>query len=262
MSPYYQDEFATIYHGDCRDVMSYIGAVDLVLTDPPYAVSVAGSGRWETRYGRTNDLDFFDGDCDWKEMTKTVCDAMLLATSKLTEFGSVYAWVGHRQFGPLIQQFESDGWKTRFLVWSKSCPVPPAPGSGYPSAAELCLYAYRNGRTWTAKSLKDVPKSNVLIADSFRYGQLGKVDHPTQKPIAVIEPLIRLSSKLGGTVLDCFSGSGTTLVAAKQLGRKSVGIELEERYCEIAANRLAHTVKDLFAETPTPRPAVKETTLL
>jgi site-specific DNA-methyltransferase (adenine-specific) len=82
----------------------------------------------------------------------------------------------------------------------------------------------------------------VLSADNFRHGQPGKLGHPTQKPISIIAPLIRCSASEGEVVLDPFMGSGTTLRAAKDLGRKAIGIEIEERYCEIAAKRMAQEV--------------------
>lgn len=64
--------------GDCREVLPTLGKVDAVVTDPPYSVSVPGVGRWEMRYGRTDDLDFFEGDHDWEAMTSTVCEAAML----------------------------------------------------------------------------------------------------------------------------------------------------------------------------------------
>ncbi len=247
MNPYYQDDLMTIYHGDCRDVLPTLPAnlATLVLTDPPYSVSIAGVGRWEMRYGRTDDLDFFDGDTNWAEMTVTVAEALRLAVGRLTPEGSLYAWLGHRQLGTVIADLEATGWSTRFLVWSKACPVPAAPGSGWPSAAELCLYAYRPGRVWTPTSFQETPRSNVLVADGYRFGKPGKVDHPTQKPLAVVSPLVKVSSRVGDTILDPFMGSGSTLVAAKSLGRRAIGIEIEERYCEIAATRCSQEVLGL-----------------
>ena len=137
-----------------------------------------------------------------------------------------------------MEHFETRDFKTRILVWSKMYPAPVPPNSGWPSAAELCLYAYPDGRIWNDTGIR----SNVIVADSYRGGQPGKVDHPTQKPPAVIVPLILSSSLEGQTILDPFMGSGTTLRAAKDLGRKAIGIEIEERYCEIAANRLGQEV--------------------
>lgn len=246
MTPYYTspDGSIVLYHGDCRAVLpSLVGeTADLVVTDPPYSVSVAGSFSQGT-HGRRN-LDFFEGDAEWDAMTLRVLTAVQLAERCLSERGSLYVWCGHRQFGRLVSGLEFRGWQTRFLVWAKACPAPPPPGSGWPSGAELCVYAYRAGRTWT-HGAGDAPRSNVITADSYRYGQPGKVDHPTQKPLAILTPLIRASSLVGDLVLDCFSGSGSTLVAAKMLGRRAIGIEIEERYCEIAARRLSQQVMDL-----------------
>ena len=85
---------------------------------------------------------------------------------------------------------------------------------------------------------------NVIEADSYRHGQPGKVDHPTQKPLPTASIPIRYSTDPGDLVLDPFMGSGTTLRAAKDLGRRAIGIELSERYCEVAANRMAQEVLD------------------
>ena len=237
MVPYYDHDGITIYHGDCREILPSLPVCDLVVTDPPYAVSVAGAARVGMAGKGIRRLDFFAGDDDWGAMMRLVREAVGLACDRLSAIGSLYAWCGHRQLGSLVEDMEARGMSTRFLVWAKLCPPPPPPGSGWPSGAELCLYAYPAGRTWT---MRDHPaRSNVITADSFRHGQPGKVDHPTQKPFCVIAPLISASSLPGQTVIDPFMGSGTTLRAAKDIGRNAIGIEIEERYCEIAAKRLA-----------------------
>lgn len=175
-------------------------------------------------------------------MTRLVLDGVRAAVLP-EQCRSAYVWCGHRQFGSLVEWFESNGWRTRFLVWSKRCPVPAPPGVGWNSGAELCVYAFRPGRVWAWETGKE-PRSNVITTDSYRHGQPGKVDHPTQKRPVLMSLPIESSSERGMTVLDPFMGSGTTLVAARSLGRKSIGIEIEERYCEIAAKRLAQEVLD------------------
>lgn len=229
----------TLYEGDCLEVLPTLTkqTFECVVTDPPYSVSVAGSSH-EKEPGRgTRRLDFFQGDDDWQAMTNVVTTAAGLCVPLLTKSGSMYWWVGHRQFGPLVAHLELSGWSTRFLVWAKACPPPPAPGSGWPSGAELCVYAYRLGRTWNYTP-KTVPSSNVITADSYRHGQPGKLGHPTQKPLPTITPLVLGSTSPGDTILDCFGGSGTTAAVAMKTGRRVVLIEKDARYCEIIRRRV------------------------
>ena len=244
MKPYYDYAGITIYHGDAREVLPTLGKFDLLLTDPPYGISQPGVANDSKAIGKgTRSLDFFDDDTPQTAESHAV---FLGDQSRrmLSVDGSGYAWVGHRQFGTLVSQLEADGWKTRFLVWVKKFVPPQMPGSGWPSGAELCLYWFRPGRIWNHDGFT-CPRSNVISADSYRYGQPGKNGHPTQKPFGCISPLIVASSNIGSTILDPFMGSGTTLRAAKDLGRKAVGIEIEEKYCEIAAQRLSQEVMDL-----------------
>jgi site-specific DNA-methyltransferase (adenine-specific) len=239
----------TLYLGNCRDVLPTLGPVDAVVTDPPYSVSLAGSSGSFTRIGNkgTRSLSFFDGDTDWPKMTAAVVEAIGLSISKRPP--TVYCWCGHRQFGPLTETLEAAGYSTRFLVWRKLCPAPAPPRSGWQSGAELCLYGYLPGRHFA-----DGMFNNVLDADSFRFGQPGKVDHPTQKPLATIQPLIRVSTLPNDAILDPFMGSGTTGVAAVKLGRKFIGIEIEPKYFDIACKRISDALKqpDFFIVRPAP----------
>jgi len=242
VKPYYADDSTCIVCGDCREVLPKLGPVDLVLTDPPYAVSIAGCKESRPPGRGTRSFDFFKGDSDWNATIALWRAGLAASITAMADHASLYAWVGHREFGPTVADLEAAGFETRPLAWAKACPCPPPPGSGWPSGLELCVYSYRRGsRRWTHDG-KNYPRSNVFTADSFRHGQPGKVDHPTQKPRAVIDPLILASSLPGDVVFDPFAGSGTTLVAAKALGRRAIGIEIEERYCEIAARRLAQEI--------------------
>lgn len=242
-------EGVTLYNADCRDVLPTLGKVDAVVTDPPYSISLAGASGSFTRIGNkgTRSLSFFEGDTNWPAMTAAVCEA--IGASLRHEPLSVYCWCGHRQFGPLTELLEGSGYSTRFLIWRKLCPAPAPPRSGWQSGAELCLYGYKPGRHFA-----DGMFNNVLDSDSFRFGQPGKVDHPTQKPLATIVPLLRISTLPDQTVLDPFMGSGTTGVAAVKLGRKFIGIEIEPKYFDIACRRISEALKqpDFFVERPAP----------
>jgi site-specific DNA-methyltransferase (adenine-specific) len=237
--PYYEDDAVTIYHGDCREILPALPGADLVMTDPPYSLSVSSDHEHKRGKG-TRALDFFNGDRDWVSMTNAVVERVALAAMRVS---ALYVWCGHRQFGPLLHALEGAGFNTRFLVWQKACPVPAPPGVGWDSAAELCIYAFREGRKWTPPTGTKCP--NVITADAYRHGQPGKVDHPTQKPIATAAVPMAFSTERGDLVLDPFMGSGTTLRVAKDLGRRPIGIELEERYCEIAARRMGQETFDL-----------------
>jgi site-specific DNA-methyltransferase (adenine-specific) len=243
IKPYYEENGITIYHGDCREVLESLPAIspfDLVLTDPIYGISQVGVKHEHEPGKGARNFDFFVNDSpeEARDLALTVCAQTLRF---MPEHGSQYWWVGHRQFGPLIDFFESHGWTTRFLAWRKTVVAPPPPGSGWPSGLELCVYAFRPGRRWTHDGI-NYPKSNVIDADSYRHGMPGKLHHPTQNPLRVFAPFIKASTLEGETILDPFMGSGTTLRAAKELGRMAVGIEIEERYCEIAAERLRQEV--------------------
>jgi site-specific DNA-methyltransferase (adenine-specific) len=240
MSPYYNHGGITIYHGDCREVLPQLEVVDLIVTDPQYGISQPGVVSCGDPAKGTRSFGFFANDTP-EEANSLALEAWRLCLPLCSDAASAYWWVGHQTFGKLVNAYELEGWKTRFLVWSKLCPAPQPPGTGWPSAAELCVYASRPGRTWNHDGT-NCPRSNVFIADSYRHGIPGKNGHPTQKPFAVINPLILASCPTRGIVLDPFMGSGTTLESAKKLARKAIGIEIEEKYCEIAAKRLSQEV--------------------
>jgi DNA modification methylase len=198
MTPYYQDESACIYHGDCREVLRFLPKTDLLLTDPPYGV-LSESGSAATRRS--------GGNKDAGVMTWDVAPDLDLLARLCAHTRSQMIWGGcHLQLPPTFG----------YLVWDKQID-----GLNF-GEAEFC---------WT--NLKFAPRI-------FRYRAVG-VDggkvHPTQKP----EALMRWCMSFAGVndaVLDPFMGSGTTLVAAKRLGRKAIGIEREQQYCDLAVQRL------------------------
>ena len=203
--PYYHDEKAgiTIYHGDCRDVLPTLAPVDLVLTDPPYGIASVWVGG--SRHGW--------GKADADKAVRNEWDA---APPTNKEIASVVAqgrdavvWGGNYFALP-----PSRGW----LVWNK-------PERNFTLAeAELA---------WTTRD-------NVIRVFDANRSDVGR-EHPTQKPIALMRWCLGFFPD-ATTILDPFMGSGTTLRAAKDLGRKAIGIEIEERYCEIAVKRLAQEV--------------------
>ena len=245
---------ATLFCGDCRDILPTLGNVDAVITDPPYAVSVAGSFLKGMQGKGSRRLDFFDGDSDWAKMNRLVAEVIDLAIS--CEPISFAAWCGHRQIGFITEALEAAGYSTRMLFWRKKCPPPAAPGSGFSSAVETAIYGYKPGRPWGGGQYD----FNVFETDNYRFGQPGKVEHPTQKPLELMKWQIDRITAPKFTVLDCFMGSGTTGVAAIGRGRKFIGIEKEPKYFDIACRRIedAQRQGDMFIQperVKQPKPA-------
>lgn len=263
MKPYYHEERSgiTIYHGDCREVLPQIEAADLVVTSPPYLDRRTYGGRF---------FDWFDVVPGAFAVIKLSASAQVLVNlGVITIDGSVV-----RYWDALISRAESRGLSLAgWYVWDK--------GQGYPgkfytlAPSHEFIFHFAAGRIeperWVPckeagavndakgsrrengsvsdkasgygrlikdfKSLDSVIRIQPLLSDRERTG------HPAQFPSALAYSLVK---SWPGSVLDPFMGSGTTLRAAKDLGRRAIGIEIEERYCEIAAKRLSQEV--LFAE--------------
>jgi len=212
VTPYYSDDLVTIYHGASADVMPRLAdeSVDLVLTDPPYA----------------HEFDHIWGD--------------LAATApRLMRGGSsLFAYCGHQQL-PVV--LASLGVSLRFH-WL--C-IQPNAGGITPLLHGLGVKVNFKPVAWFTKGAR-ADRKVILDDDLGRIGKdWAKRLHAWAQPICPA-PIVKLTDE-GGTILDPFLGSGTTLVAAKLLGRKAIGIEIEERYCEIAATRCSQEVLGLSA---------------
>jgi DNA modification methylase len=208
MKPYYESGGITIYHGDCREVLPTLGPVDLVFTDPPYGIGMDGSNEsiqhgWQVRKGY-----------EWRGWDKSTPDDELLrlvfdAAPALVCFGANY-------FNHMLPAGKK-GW----VVWDK---------------AQRGLTMSDCEIVFTSLS---VPTRIITCHRTHLWNE--GPEHPTQKPLRLVKTLLEMFPN-EETVLDPFMGSGTTLRAAKDLGRKAIGIEIEERYCEIAVKRLAQEV--------------------
>jgi site-specific DNA-methyltransferase (adenine-specific) len=215
LKPYYQDEYATIYHGDCREILPQLAPVDLVLTDPPYGTNnncdytrFSGGQRKNATLRQGRVWDSVSGDNEPFD------------PGFLLNFPNVVIW-GANNFS---DRLPAGAW----LVWDKK-----HPGLEGKFMSD-CEVAWKKGGCGVFLFRH--------VWDGFnRASEKGKHFHPTQKPVALFRWCLSLFPK-ANTVLDPFMGSGTTLRAAKDLGLKSIGIEIEEQYCEIAAKRLLQEV--------------------
>ena len=235
MKPYYEHAGITIYHGDCREVLPDLPAVATVVTDPPYAIR-NNFGTQANKNGRRRLQFAFDG----AEKRDAAIHGVTLACDRAQSF---FVFCGVSQVSFLEMALE-EKFTVKPAAWVKKCPPPAMPGNWWPSGVEYALYGYRSGAWFGDTNTK---RSNVFVSDTYRAGIRSgeKVDHPTQKWLPLMEHIVASLCHTVGCVLDPFMGSGTTLVAAKNLGRRAIGIELEERYCEIAARRLSQEVLSL-----------------
>lgn len=224
MRPYYEENGIAIYQGDCRDVMPTLPRVDLVLTDPPYGIQDRAFQTVAPRVGkRTATSNTWHPDSDWDAFIDVAwCELACLAAPTV-------AWFGHWRKRESVEAGMAYPLRAE-IIWAKDCHVGPP-----------CPLAMRDERIWvfSAQSVQgrtfETSVWNEPMIPTWEYKH-----HKNQKPEGLIKRLLRWLPD--GVVLDPFMGSGTTLRAAKDLGRKAIGIEIEERYCEIAANRLRQEV--------------------
>lgn len=239
-APYWTDGTVTLYHGDCREILPGLGRADCIVADPPYGETSLKWDRWPE---------------GWLEQAA-------LVTSSLWCFGSL------RMF--LDRKAAFAGWKlSQDIVWEKHN------GSGFDTdrfkrVHEQITHWYRG--QWAAVyhetptfSVSEVSRQGPLARTSGDHrGKIGAGGyvydgtriarsvipvrsmhglalHPTEKPVGILDPLIRYACPPGGLVIDPFAGSGSTLDAARCAGRRAIGIEADERYCELAARRLSQT---------------------
>ena len=228
MKPYYQDEWVTIYHGDCREILPDLPKVDLVVTDPPYNLG--------KKYGPGTD-DARPEDEYWSWF-----DEVFQGISRLLDNGFIYVTHSDKGMWKAKPHLEECGFSyIQTLIWWGR--------NGYSMQLHRTTWSFRHepilffkkgdpgvlqsgkpGQWYTTVIEAPRPQSN------FTEGRF----HPTQKPVKLFKVLIARTP--GDLILDPFLGSGTTVIAAKALARHCIGIEIEEKYCEIAAKRCSQGV--------------------
>jgi site-specific DNA-methyltransferase (adenine-specific) len=222
----------TIYHGDCREVARELPAasVALLVADPPYGISYRSNMRRLTAFDEIHGDDEFD-------------PAWLADVKPLLIAGSpVYVFAQDASLCETRDALVAVGWRlNRMLVWDKMAMTAGDLGdvgsrTEYIVSANACGASDKRAQAGRDPNLIAVPRVD---------GRL--MAHPTEKPVALLSYLVVRATSPRELVLDPFMGSGSTIRAAKDLGRRAIGIEIDERYCEIAANRCRQDVLGLSA---------------
>ena len=220
MSIYYQDDHVTLYHGDSLDILPAIDGITAIVSDPPYGIN----------YRSTSSRSVSAKASNWKPIagdSKPFSPQHMLGYPRVVLFGG-------NHFADKLPA--SPGW----LIWDKLNGLTSKRHLGFNEQAD-CEMVWTNinrparlfSHRWMGM-LKDSEKDEARL-------------HPTQKPIVLMRWVLTHTTNQDDLICDPYAGSGSTLVAAKDLGRKVIGIELDEQYCEIIAKRCAQDVFDFGA---------------
>lgn len=211
MTPYYEQDGIVIYHGDCREVIPTLERIELVLTDPPYGIE-RGGGNLDRHKG--------DYESPFSDDSAYIADVVVPVIADLmTRAQCVVVTPGNANFASYPQPDSFGAFYQPAAVGMQSF--------GNVDAQPIFYYGTAGG------GRLGKPCSWVLTETPERNG------HPCPKPFNAWKRLLATVARPGQLVFDPFMGSGTTLVAAKDMGHPAIGVELSERYCEIAAKRLA-----------------------
>jgi len=218
MKPYYQDESVTLYHGDCLEIDAWLDA-DVLVTDPPYGMRYVSGWDSSERIVHNDEA-------------LTVRDAVV----KRWDMKPAAIFGTWKQPRPAA---------TRHLViWDKSdgtgCGMGDLDAAWGNTHEEIYILGdwRRDGRRRQSSVIRGATGMRTLS---------GQVGHPTPKPVPLMERVIAHAPP--GVIADPFAGSGSTLIAARNLGRKAIGCEIDERYCELTVKRLAQQCFDFTEET-------------
>ena len=258
LEPYYADESVTLYHGDCLDVIPTVineGAISLILADLPYGMthcawdSQIDLGRLWSLFRHSLKADgavvltasqpftstlvasnpgCFRHEWIWEKNAGSNFGNIKRQPMKEHESVLVFSW-GKYHYSPIMQERAASG-----LARVRSGVV------NYATKSEV----YAGGLTGTASSIRP----DLRYPRSIQRFNRERGLHPTQKPVALMRYVIDTYTEPGWVVLDPCAGSGSTLVAAKQLGRKAIGVEIDESYCEVIAKRLDQGVLNFDAK--------------
>lgn len=232
VKPYYEDSAVQIYLGDCREILLTLPKVDLVLTDPPYNVGYHYHGYADSLPHQ-----------EYLKLIKEVCPMPCVILHYPEDMFDMSEAIGERPQDCVAWVYNANTpRKWRMLAWF-GC----KPDFG------LVRQPYKNPNDARIKELVANGSGGSALYDWWNDEQVKnvsdeKTEHPCQIPTDIIRKAIGVTT--AQTILDPFMGSGTTLRAAKDLGRKAIGIEIEERYCEIAARRMQQECLPLYSDKP------------
>lgn len=230
MKPYYEDESVTLYKGDALDILPTIpaGSIHACVTDPPYVIGAVSAGNMASKSG------------GWADMMNSALwftEWYKMVDRTLRNDSSFWTFCNWRSLPVVMKSaISADLAITSLMVWDKEW-IGPGGSQGLRPAYELCALLAKPGFA--------IPNRGVPDVWRHKTGGYKPNGHPAEKPVALVERILTTAAlKPGETVLEPFAGSGTTAIAAKNLGLKCIAIEAEEKWCDLIASRLDQGVID------------------
>lgn len=245
MTPYYADDSVTLYHGDMRQVLPYLDLrPDCVIADPPYGETSLSWDRWPEQWPQT---------VAGSASSMWCFGSMRMFLERRDEFetwkfGQDVVWEKHNGSGFAADRFNRvhehavhwyrGPWRAGYHATPKSfVGVDPRSRKNVSASKDRgAHFGAVGGDTWTDDGTR-LARSVLKVRNMHK-----RAAHPTEKPIGILAPLVEYACPPGGLILDPFAGSGSTAVAARLTGRRTVLIEADERYCEAITRRLAQDV--------------------
>jgi len=234
-----------IVNADSRKYIKKIptNSIDLILTDPPYNLSPYSTGniKFTWRKDINNDL------ADWDKVTFKPAEWVNEFKRILKPTGNISAFCSYNLIGKWHEVFDSEFDTFQFMVWHKTNPAPKVRRAGFLNSCELIVCVWNKGHTWNFTKQKEM---HNFIESPICMGRerVKNPVHPTQKPIKVLKHIIKIASNPDDLVFDPFMGVGSTGVAAIEMGRRFLGIEIDKKYFNKAKERLKSAQPPLFVE--------------
>lgn len=233
----------TLRFGDSQLLIKEIEAhtIDLILTDPPYNLSGYSTGNMDFSWRKTINNDLADWDRNSFEPSEWLAEFKRV----LKPTGNIFVFTSYNLMGKWHSVFDPEFDTFQYMVWHKTNPVPKIRRAGFLNSCELIICVWNKGHVWNFSNQKDM---HNFIETPICMGKerLKNPNHPTQKPVKVLEHIIKLATNPGDVVFDPFMGVGSTGIAALNLQRNFIGFELDEQYYNATIKRIEENPSKLL----------------
>ena len=239
ITPYYQDEWVTLYCNKYENILPQLedNSIALTVTDPPYQFQGGGGGffgGWSENYDSKHKPRKYLDELEAANCLNFSPDVFLPSLKRVLKYYYGYFFCNKELVDIYIQYAKKNNLMFDILVMAKNNPLPACNAHHLRDLEYIVMLRSRGTNYYHSPDFDDNRKFYLVNTGGVSY-------HPAEKPVGFLMRMIKVSSREGETVLDPFSGSGSTLLAARELNRRSIGIDHEEKYLKIAVERLAQT---------------------